>query len=127
MFRAHGSQRAASVAGLLMAMALVGATVAVAKQYSTWGMATRVEGAPPGYEADRPTAVTLRDTLPTPWSSISRWRSTPAPSSVALWEGPGTAVRDAQGNEEQNSLWIVDLDGVRVVVNALFLSRDVRG
>lgn len=47
--------------------------------------------------------------------------------SVALGESPGTAVRDAQGNEEQNSLWIVDLDGVRVVVNALFLSRDVRG
>jgi hypothetical protein len=40
-------------------------------------------------------------------------------SQVMLWRTPSGWVRNPQGEEEQNRLWILDVDGVRLVINAL--------
>lgn len=36
-----------------------------------------------------------------------------------LWRTPSGWVRNAQGEEERNTIWILDVDGVRLVINAL--------
>ena len=36
-----------------------------------------------------------------------------------LWRTPSGFVRNAQGEEERNTIWILDVDGVRLVINAL--------
>jgi len=38
---------------------------------------------------------------------------------VDLWRTPSGWVRNAQGEEERNTIWILDVDGVRLVINAL--------
>lgn len=38
---------------------------------------------------------------------------------VMLWRTPSGWVRNPQGEEEKNTLWILDVDGTRLVINAL--------
>lgn len=50
-------------------------------------------------------------------------------SQADLWRTPSGFVRNAQGEQERNTVWILDVDGVRLVINSLVfpgISADYR-